>query len=97
MRGVWLQLSLALLAGAIGVAPPREGAMLIVPIGPRAEAESMGWATRADARLIGPGPYAGAYFVWGERARLALPALRHSALLLSAAFFGCGTTPERTT
>ncbi len=97
IRGVWLQASLAIAAGTLGLVPPGEGAMLIAPIGPRADAESMRWATQADARLIGRGPYAGAYFVWGERARLALPALRHGSLLFSAAFFGCGTTPEKTT
>jgi hypothetical protein len=93
--GVWFQASLVAVAGLIGLAPPSEGAMLIAPIGPRADAESMRWATQAGARLIGRGPYAGAYFIWGERARLTAPALRHGSLLLTAAFFGCGTSPEK--
>ncbi|WP_231023499.1 hypothetical protein [Sphingomonas sp. IC-11] len=85
-------LSAALLLPGI---PPADGPMLVLPVRPASAGSTIAWATEAGARLRGPGPYEGSYFVNGERARLIGPALEAGALLIAARGGGCD--PERNT
>lgn len=71
--------------------------MLVAPLLPGGGATSLRWARDADALLIGPGPYSGSYIVKGSLGLLALPALSHGALLISARFSGCGATTSGAT
>jgi hypothetical protein len=85
--------------GLLALAPaamllPSGGPILIVPIAPAGEVP-MAWASRAGARLIGPGPLPGSFLVESNAAQLWSPALSHGALLLRAGFGGCGVLAEK--
>lgn len=66
------------------VTPPREGAMLIVPLIPARQAEVIDWIARADAGLIGTGPVPGSLIVIGNRAAIVRETWRHGAITLAA-------------
>jgi hypothetical protein len=82
-----------LLVGAAGgvlmLAPPAEGAMLIVPsfAGPAAAIDA---AIRADARLIGRGPLPGSVVVRGRRDAMLAGVVAAGAIVIAARPMGCG-------
>ncbi len=73
---------------------PVQGMMLIVPVAAIAEEESLVWATRAGARVIGRGPLPGSVVVDATLGQLWLPALGHGALLIRSDGAGCGANLE---
>ncbi len=70
-------------------APPRTGAMLIVPVIPARHAEMIDWITRADAGLLGAGPVPGSLIVTGNRNAIMRETLRHGAIVIAARPTGC--------
>lgn len=64
--------------------PPREGAMLIVPIVPARQAEMIGWIARAEAGLLGTGPVPGSLVVIGNRDAVVRETWHHGAIVLAA-------------
>ncbi|MCA1199028.1 hypothetical protein K9B35_13705 [Sphingomonas sp. R647] len=78
---VALPLAVPLIAAG---APPREGAMLIVPLIPARQAEVIDWIARADAGLIGSGPVPGSLIVIGNRDAIVRETWRHGAITLAA-------------
>lgn len=83
----------AIVAGVIVVAalwPPETGAMLLVPLSGRLAAPA-NVALAGGGALAAPGPLPGSLVVIGRRAAIAVPALRHGILPLSAPRALCGT------
>lgn len=74
---------LAVPAAALAV-PPRDGAMMIVPLAPARHAEMIGWIARADAGLLGTGPVPGSLIVSGNRSAIVRESLRHGAIVVAA-------------
>ena len=90
---------LALAAGALallGLCPPRQGAMILLPLVPGTGNAALVRATLADARLVGSGPLPQSFVIWGERARIVPQMLTHGVLVLSAPAAGCSKVPEVT-
>lgn len=75
--------------GVLMLAPPAEGAMLIVPsfAGPAAAINA---AIRADATLIGRGPLPGSVVVRGRRDAMLSDVIAAGAVLVAARPMGCG-------
>lgn len=73
---------------------PTQGTMLIVPVAPATQEASLVWATRAGARMIGPGPLPGSVLVDATAGQLWLAALSHGALLVRSEGVGCRSTVE---
>jgi hypothetical protein len=70
--------------------PPARGAILLVPVSHAAAGDMLARAVDHGATLIGRGPFAGSYVVYGERSRL-MPVLLSNAILpVSSAAPGCG-------
>lgn len=89
-----LQIALCLPGIALlGLAPPAEGRMLVVPADGDA-GRVLAWAVAGGALGVGPGPLPGSLTVSGRRDRLAPLAWRHRALLLAASLPGCGPATE---
>lgn len=70
--------------------PPAKGAMLLVPTDAAARRAMLPAAVDAGARLVGPGPFAGSYVVFGGRSALVGPLVRLGVLPLAAPPAGCG-------
>ncbi|MBZ6379197.1 MULTISPECIES: hypothetical protein [Pacificimonas] len=69
--------------------PPAEGPMLILPLEHTSAAEAVTYAAGADARPLGPGPYAGSLAVWANRDALAASPSPFRKLVLAIPFRGC--------
>lgn len=82
-------LPLACLA-AIGLLPPAQGRVLLVPISPDAQEALIHLATRYGARLVERGPFHGSMIVEGARSDLAAALLPYGILPLRAPRGGCG-------
>ncbi|MET0248283.1 MAG: hypothetical protein ABW164_00990 [Sphingobium sp.] len=82
-------LPLACLA-AIGVAPPVQGRVLLMPTNQDAKEALIPIATRHGARLVERGPFNGSMIVEGARDDLAVALLAHGILPLRAPRGGCG-------
>ena len=92
MRWSRLPLMQTALAGAgalLGLAPPAQGEILILPLRPARAETSLSWAVSSGALAMGNGALPGSYVVVGSRAALLGPALRNGALLLDARATGC--------
>lgn len=61
---------------------PTQGTMLIVPVMPATQEASLVWATRAGARMLGPGPFPGSVLVDATAGQIWLAALSNGALLV---------------
>lgn len=76
---------------AVALAPPAQGAMLLVPLAGQ-DADSLAtWATRAGTTIIGRGPLPGSLAVEGSRYALFTLALRHATLIVAAPPTACGS------
>ena len=64
--------------------PPRDGAMLIVPVVPARQAELIAWIARANAGLLGTGPVPGSLIVTGNRDAIVRETWRNGAIVLAA-------------
>jgi hypothetical protein len=73
---------------------PTQGKMFIVPLAPTPPGASLVWASRAGARLMGPGPLPGSVLVDATASQLWLPALRNGAVLLRTNAMTCGPPLE---
>ncbi len=76
--------------GAMALAPPREGPMLVIPLGNTAIGETMGWALPEGVAFLGQGPLPGSILVYAKRERLAAGAWKHTSLLIKAPETFCG-------
>ena len=86
-----VQLALLLAGlGAIALAPPARGAMLLVPLTGQARADLPGLAIGRGALLLGQGPLSGSLVVRGDRARLGATLLRRGILSVAAPEIFCG-------
>ncbi len=75
---------------AMTLAPPREGPMMVIPLGPAAVGQTMGWALPKGAAFLGQGPLPGSILVYARRDVLAASAWQHSSLLIKAPEIFCG-------
>lgn len=87
-------LQLAVVAGATLtlVAPPSEGAVLLVPIRAEASGRVLSIAIDHGALLVGRGPFPGSIVVAGRRTAMLSPMLREGVLVFAAPPAGCGAT-----
>lgn len=84
-----LQIAVAGMAlGALLLAPPAQGQMLLVPLTQAASERLPGLAIRSDTRLIAAGRLSGSLVVEGRRADLA-SLFRQGTLVLAAPPGGC--------
>jgi hypothetical protein len=95
MSRVFSAFSLQLLAagmalGAIALAPPAKGEMLLIPLAGQSADSAAVWATNAGARIVGRGPIPGSLAVEGSTGDLLALALRHATLIVAAPPAGCG-------
>lgn len=81
-----------LVTAVLVLAPPAQGAMLIVSLDRESPGQIARWATAHDARLVGPGPLPHSLVVTGSRAALGKAALAHRGVLFAAVSAGCGRT-----
>ncbi|WP_315760420.1 hypothetical protein [Sphingomonas sp. Y38-1Y] len=88
--------SLAVIGGAatLWLAPPAEGAMLLVPA-PGASVAALNAATGAGARLLGAGRLPGSLVVTGRREAIAGAVLAADALVVAARPVLCGKLERR--
>lgn len=77
--------------GTLLLAPPAEGAMLMIPLNQDARHGLAGRALAHGGRLIAQGSVPGSFVVHGERARLAEPGV----LLLAASSRNCSPAERR--
>ncbi len=93
--GVILLVQLLLVAGAglLIIAPPSNGAMMLVPLGPQAANALPLLALVGDVRLLARGPLPGSLLVYGSRRARTL--LRHGIVTLASPPSLCGKLPER--
>jgi hypothetical protein len=96
MKGiVVVQTAIALgLFVLIAVAPPARGALLLLPLNGRSQADLATLALAHGASLLRRGPLAHSLIVYGDRDRLAWPLVRMGVLTLNGGAAGCGT-PDR--
>ena len=92
----WLPLAAQLLLAlfsfaAFVLAPPARGAMLLVPLTPRAGARLPMLSIEHGALLLKQGPLVGSLIVRGDRAELAGAMLRQAILPLAAPEILCGS------
>ncbi len=85
--------------GLLALAPlalifPTGSSMLVIPLVPATAEASAVWASRAGARLIGPGPTAGSILIDATAGQMLLPSLKHGALLVRSGATGCGVPVE---
>jgi hypothetical protein len=81
-----------LLLGGLLLSPPTQGPMMLVPMTAAAARALPALALRGDTRLIATGPLPGSLLVYGRRADLALPMIRHATLTLGSPAAGCTAT-----
>lgn len=97
MRGlttpIRIQLLLVMAVGGLGLLPPANGFMLVLPttLDPAA---TLDWVMPAGGLIVAEGPYQGAFVIAGDRATILPAAIRHGAIVLTASFQGCGTPPK---
>lgn len=89
---LWHWALVALAPAAVLV--PTQGRMLVIPIIPASTETSLGWASKAGARMIGPGSGSGSVLIEAKLAEVWLPALTHGAVLIPAQLGGCGASTE---
>jgi len=95
-RSLSWQIGLALGALAIlAFMPPPSGRLLLVPVGGASQADILGIAIAADARLVGTGPLPESLVVEGTREALLSPLLEAGVILLAAPAAGCGVIAGR--
>ena len=87
--GSGLQLLLLGSIALLGLVPPADGNILVVPLRSTHPESILLWALPAGALAMGAGALPGSYVVRGSRAALIWPAMAHGALLLSAQPTGC--------
>ena len=75
---------------ALMLAPPREGPMLVIPLGNPAVAQTMGWALPEGAAFLGLGPLPGSILVYAKRDVLTPSAWQNSSLIIKAPEILCG-------
>ena len=73
----------------LAAAPAPGKAQLLVSLRGDDAAMLANWASRADARILGPGPTTNSLIVRAEHA-IGWKALRHGAILLAGPAGGCG-------
>ncbi len=88
-----LQLLLVAGAGAMIVAPPASGAMMLVPLGPQAANALPLLALVGDVRLLARGPLPGSLLVYGKRRAHTL--LRHGIVTFASPPALCGSGTSR--
>lgn len=87
---LWAQVAIALpLVGGLLVAPPAEGAMMLIPLTPAAARALPALALDGHARLISTGPLPGSLVVYAQRGGLATRLLEHATLTLASPLTGC--------
>jgi len=96
LGGLILLVQLLLVAGAgmLIIAPPANGAMMLVPLGPQAANALPLLALVGDVRLLARGPLPGSLLVHGSRRARTL--LRHGIVTLASppALCGSSTAPR---
>ncbi len=91
-----LQAILALIILLIALTPATSGTALYLPLGPASAARTIAWSQAHGARLLGAGPYQGAFFLHVPGKNLSGAALGNGAVLLSVPEFLCGApAPEK--
>lgn len=75
---------------ALALAPPREGPMMVIPLGHGAIGQTMEWALPNSAAFLGQGPLPGSILVYAERDRLTDGAWQNGSLLIRAPEIFCG-------
>jgi hypothetical protein len=90
-RAIGVQLGI-LTAGllAVGLAPPANGQVLLIPLTTSAATELPALALRDGTQLIGRGRLPGSLVVRGERNRLGWPMLMDGVVPIASARPGCG-------
>lgn len=73
-----------------GLAPPRQGAMLLVPVSGASEGEMLSLLVAGDGRLLGSGAVPGTLVVAGARDALAGMMLRRGIVTIAAMPLLCG-------
>lgn len=74
---------------AMGMYPPAQGRILLVPLADRHADAAARVALSAGAALLGRGPFPGSWVVVGERARIAARVDGWDMLLVAAPPAGC--------
>ena len=77
------------LVGGLLLAPPAEGAMMLVPLTPGAARALPSLALTRDTKLVSSGPLPGSLLVYARRADLAGRLLAHATLTLASPPGGC--------
>jgi hypothetical protein len=75
----------------LGLVPPANGVMLVLPITTADAATTLNWVRPAGAFMVAPGPYRGAFVIAGNRSAILSAAFRNGALVIAARVPGCGT------
>lgn len=86
-----VQAAMLALASAVAVVPPPEGNMIILPVLPGNSDATFRWAIGSGALPVALGPYPGSIVVRASLSEIALPAISHGALPITARFAGCGS------
>jgi len=90
---ICLQLLIAaLVLLVIALAPPAQGAILLVSLRGETAGEIARWAVANDARLLQRGPWPNSLVVIGSRAALLSAAVEHRGLMISGLAVGCRST-----
>ncbi len=71
------------------LAPPANGAILIISLNRETSGDIARWAIEQDARLLELGPFPNSLVVVGSRTALLAAAVRHGGLMMTGAFAGC--------
>ena len=79
-----------LVFACIALAPPAEGNMLLVPVGPQSEGQITALALLRGASVVQRGPLPSSVIVYGRRASLFGPLARAGVLTLAGGAAGCG-------
>ncbi len=88
---LYAQVAMVVVAiAALMLAPPREGPMLVIPLGDAAVAQTMAWALPEGATFLGLGPLPGSILVYARRDMLTSSAWQNSSLLIKAPEILCG-------
>ncbi len=79
--------------GVLALAPPANGAMLLVPLGPGSAPRLVERAVSAGAGLLRIGPITGSLIVQGRRDKIRAALRGSNVMMLSAPAAACGSQP----
>lgn len=88
---LYLQVAMVCIAIVVmTLAPPREGPIMVIPLGHSAMGQTMDWALPEGVAFLGQGPLPGSILVYARHDRLADAAWQHASLLIKAPEIFCG-------